>query len=72
MRSKPPTLTPDLRALCGRLANERIKPLGFQIAAETRGQMLNRLRAGEDTAVLMAELQKSIDDAAACARKSRS
>ena len=69
MRSKPPTLTPDLRALCGRLANERTKPTAWTLAAQVRSEMLVRLLAGEAVEALTADLNAQIQRAALPTRR---
>ena len=69
MRSKPPTLTPDIRQLCGRLANELTKRTAWMLAAQVRSEMLVRLQAGELVQALTDDLNAQIQQAAPPTRR---
>ena len=69
MSKLPPTLTPDLRALCGRLANERTRRAAWELAAQIRSDALKRLLAGEPVETLASELQDAIRDAEELTRR---
>jgi hypothetical protein len=58
-------LPPELRALCGRLAVERVRAQQWALAAELRQQQRTRLAAGEHPDVLVDELRQAIAATAA-------
>lgn len=58
------SITPTLRALCGRLAVERLRREQWTLAADLRRQVIARLKHGETADAITAELQMQIAQAA--------
>ena len=58
-------ITPELRALCARLATERTRPATLTLAADLRHQVLERLNRAENAGATVVELQAAIAHEAA-------
>lgn len=64
-KPRPLPLPPELRALCGRLAVERVRAQQWALAAELRREQHARLAAGENPERLADELRQAIAATAA-------
>lgn len=60
-KPRPLPLPPELRALCGRLAVERVRAQQWALAAELRREQLARIAAGENPGRLAEELRQAIN-----------